>query len=293
MDPTAPWFEALSRLHAEGRPCAVVVVTEVSGSAPRETGARLVVADGELVWGTIGGGRLEHLAIEHAAELLAGGGRRTDSVDYPLAEAAGQCCGGKVTLFYETFPWTRREIVVFGAGHVAQALAGLQPYLAADVLLVDPREEAEIRPPVPAERPWRLLCVDAPEEEVDALGDSALVLIMTHDHALDLRVLERALARGGFPYVGLIGSARKWERFRRRLLERGFDAADIDAVTCPIGSTKTTKEPRTIAISVANELLEVLADLERRAGLPTAPPTAAAAQPPAPPRGAPTGSATR
>jgi xanthine dehydrogenase accessory factor len=270
MQQGGTWFEALAALRAEGRPCAVVVVTEVRGSAPRETGARLVVAGGELVWGTIGGGRLEHLALEHASALLSRGGRLTDSVDYPLAESAGQCCGGQVTLFYETFPWTRRQVVVFGAGHVAQALAGLQPYLEAEVLLVDPREEDEIHPPVPAERSWELLCVDAPEEEVDALPGSALVLIMTHDHALDLRVLERALRRGGFPYLGLIGSARKWERFRRRLLERGLEEASIDTVTCPIGSTKTTKEPRTIAISVANELLEVMGELERRTAVPAA-----------------------
>lgn len=257
------WFEALAALRAAGRPCAVVVVTEVRGSAPRETGARLVVSDGELVWGTIGGGRLEHLAIEHATDLLARGGRLTDSVDYPLAESAGQCCGGQVTLFYETFPWIRRRVAIFGAGHVAQALAGLQPYLDAEVLLIDPREEAEIRPAVPDARPWELLCVDEPEEEVEGLPASTLVLIMTHDHALDLRILERALARDGLPYIGLIGSARKWDRFRRRLLERGLGEDRIDSVTCPIGSTKTTKEPRTIAISVANELLEVMADLER------------------------------
>ena len=262
---TGTWFETLSRLHAEGRPCAVVVVTEVAGSTPRETGARLIVAGGELVWGTIGGGKLEHLAIEHAGALLAQGGRRTDTVDYPLSEKAGQCCGGKVTLFYETYPWTARQVVVFGAGHVAQALAALQPYLQSDVLLIDPREEDEIRPRIPVSKPWRLLCVDAPEEEIDELPESALVLIMTHDHALDQRVLERALRRGCFPYVGLIGSGRKWARFRARLAERGITEGQLATVTCPIGSTKTTKEPLTIAISVANELLEVMGELERAA----------------------------
>ncbi len=258
MDSKTTWFEALSSLRDRSQPCAVVVVTSVSGSAPRETGARLIVADGELVWGTIGGGNLEHMAIQHATQLVAQGGHLSESCDYPLAEKTGQCCGGKVALFYETYPWTTRQLVVFGAGHVAQALAGLQHYLACELQLIDSREQAEIRPLIPAERSWSILCVDDPEEEIDELPAASLVLIMTHDHALDLRILERALKRGGFPYLGLIGSSRKWERFQARLGERGVTPEQIASVRCPIGSSKTSKEPRAIALSVAAELLEVM-----------------------------------
>ena len=252
------WFEALAELKQAGTPCAVVVVTEVSGSAPRESGARLIVAQGKLAWGTIGGGNLEHLTIAHGTELLKQSQHVSESRDYPLAESTGQCCGGKVTLFYETYPWTTRQVVVFGAGHVAQALAGLQEYLASDLLLIDSREQAELQPPIPEQRSWSLLCVDDPEEEIEVIPEGSLVLIMTHDHALDLRVLERALSRGTFPYVGLIGSGRKWLRFQKRLAERGYSAEQIASVVCPIGTAKTSKEPKAIAVSVAAELLEVL-----------------------------------
>ncbi|MCB9915538.1 MAG: xanthine dehydrogenase accessory protein XdhC [Planctomycetes bacterium] len=257
------WFEVLAELRAAGTPCAVVVVTEVKGSTPREVGARLVVAGGELVWGTIGGGKLEHLAIVRASELVATGRARSESAEFPLAEAAGQCCGGHVTLFFEVFPWTARRVVVFGAGHVAQALAGLHGYLGAELELVDPRDEAELVPTPPAGRSWTLTCIDAPEGEVARLPQDALVLVMTHDHALDLAILEALLARGGFPYVGLIGSERKWARFRRRLAARGFTPAQIGSVRCPIGVTKSSKEPAAIAISVAAELLDVMASLGR------------------------------
>ena len=155
----------------------------------------MIVADGELAWGTIGGGNLEKQAVEHATRLLAAPAAASESVEYPLSEKVGQCCGGTVTLFYESFRWTRRRVVVFGAGHVGQALAGLAPYLQADVTLIDGRDEAEIRPRVPSERPYELVCIDAPEAEVDALPDDALVVVMTHSHALDLQVVERALRR--------------------------------------------------------------------------------------------------
>jgi xanthine dehydrogenase accessory factor len=261
MQPHRTWFEELAALRAEGRACAMVVVTEVRGSAPREVGARLIVAGGELVWGTIGGGKLEHLAIARASELISTGRAASESRDYPLAESAGQCCGGAVTLFYEVFPWTARRVVVFGAGHVAQALAGLSGYLGAELELIDPREESDLQPVPPTERPWTLTSVDAPEDEVARLAPDSLVLVMTHDHALDQTLLEELLRRGGFPYVGLIGSERKWARFRKRLAARGFDELQLASVTCPIGTTKSSKEPTAIAISVAAELLEVMASL--------------------------------
>jgi xanthine dehydrogenase accessory factor len=227
----------------------------------------MIVADGEPAWGTIGGGNLEHQALEHAAALVAAGAARSESVVYPLSEKVGQCCGGTVTLFFECFPWSRRRVVVFGAGHVGQALGELAPWLQADVTLIDGREDSELRPvpTSPAARPYELVCVDAPEAELDALpadGDETLVVVMTHSHALDLAILERALRRPRpFAYLGLIGSERKWARFQKRLAAKGFSADAIARQTCPIGArakgSGTSKDPRAIAIGAAAELLTV------------------------------------
>ena len=86
---------------------------------------------------------------------------------------------------------------------------------------------------------------------------------MTHSHALDLELVARALRRGTFPYVGLIGSERKWARFRSRLEQRGFEPDELARVTCPIGLGRTSKEPTAIAVSVAAELLERMASAPR------------------------------
>lgn len=257
MDPSQAWIETLADMRTRREPCALVVVTTVKGSTPREVGARMIVAGGRVAWGTIGGGNLEKLAIERADELLAAGERVAVSVDVPLAESAGQCCGGHVSLLVEAFPWRRRTVTVFGAGHVGQALAGLGPYMRADVRVIDPRPEAELVPTPPADRTWSLLTESDPAGEVDALPADTAVLVMTHSHPLDLEVLAAALKRGTFPYVGLIGSERKWKRFRARLLERGFDEADVDGVICPIGVVRGSKEPNAIALSTATEISEL------------------------------------
>ena len=256
------WIDALADLRARRVPCVLVVVAGVEGSAPREPGARMVVAEGALAFGTIGGGQLERLARERSAELLARGERCAETVPYTLSERAGQCCGGRVTLFYEAFPWRRPTLAIFGAGHVGQAIGGLAEYLGCDVVLIDPRNEEELQPRLPAVRPYRVLFVDSPEVELDGLPADALVLVMTHSHALDQELVARALRRGTFPYLGLIGSGRKWARFRQRLEQRGFDERSLARVRCPIGLTKHSKEPRAIAISVAAELLDVLAQAE-------------------------------
>jgi xanthine dehydrogenase accessory factor len=82
---------------AQGR-VARVVVAEVSGSAPREAGAAMLVWEGGMS-GTIGGGALEWVAIGAARALLPTGGARLDRV--ALGPARGQCCGGSVTLLTE------------------------------------------------------------------------------------------------------------------------------------------------------------------------------------------------
>lgn len=255
MDPSQSWIEELAALRDAGTPCAVVVVSGSKGSVPREAGARMIVAGGDLVWGTIGGGRLEQLAIEAATELVNGGTSTTRAMELPLSESAGQCCGGVVQLLVESFVWRTSPLYVFGAGHVAQALGGLADYLRCRVELIDPREEDEIRPRLPKERPYELRLVDAPEGEVDELPAGARVVIMTHSHDLDQRIVEAALRRDDLAYLGLIGSDRKWARFQKRLVAKGYTPEQIARVRCPIGLGPSSKEPTAIAISVAAELL--------------------------------------
>lgn len=79
---------------------------------------------------------------------------------------------------------------------------------------------------------------------------------MTHDHAEDLFGLERALRRADLGYLGLIGSAGKWARFRQKLKAQGFSDQDLQRVTTPIGLPGVrSKAPEAIAIATAAQLL--------------------------------------
>jgi xanthine dehydrogenase accessory factor len=80
---------------------------------------------------------------------------------------------------------------------------------------------------------------------------------MTHSHPLDEAICERILRRDDFAYFGLIGSLAKRRQFEKRLEQRGTPPGRLAAMTCPIGIAGIPgKEPATIAIAVAAELLQ-------------------------------------
>jgi xanthine dehydrogenase accessory factor len=98
-----------------------------------------------------------------------------------------------------------------------------------------------------------------PELVLGELPTGSHVLIMTHDHAEDAALCDAALRCGHLRSIGLIGSAAKWARFRKRLMAEGHDAAALERITTPIGIPGIEgKEPATIAVSVAADLLRRL-----------------------------------
>ncbi len=84
-------------------PVVRVVITGFEGSAPRETGASMLVwQDGQS--GTIGGGALEFQMAARARKLLGQiGDWRREIVKMPLGPALNQCCGGNVEMLLERY----------------------------------------------------------------------------------------------------------------------------------------------------------------------------------------------
>lgn len=85
---------------ATHEPAALVSVLASEGSAPRGPGTRMLVS-GDRLFGTIGGGQLEHRAIEQARAIMALAPGSWRVQDYPLGPLLGQCCGGRVRLLIE------------------------------------------------------------------------------------------------------------------------------------------------------------------------------------------------
>ncbi len=252
----------------ESRPAIVVEVDRTQGSAPRERGARMLVAADEAI-GTIGGGHLELKAIAEARSLLARGLCEREERHFALGPSLGQCCGGAVTLAFaplddhalERWPAAAPlfHLQLHGAGHVGRAIASGLALLDVKVDWFDPRDE-EFPPTTTLGSPWpariRRIAVDTIEAEVRHAPPGAFFLVLTHEHALDLRIVEAILRRDDFAFCGLIGSETKRAKFVRRLEERGIAAESIARLACPIGIVGIDgKEPEVIAAGVIAQLL--------------------------------------
>ncbi|BFU45289.1 xanthine dehydrogenase accessory protein XdhC [Krasilnikovia sp. MM14-A1004] len=267
------WITAVARLRETREPGVLATVVTVRGHAPRAAGAKLVVGAART-WGSVGGGNLEAVVVDKARALLADAAATPELVTIALSDKAPyqygvQCCGGTVTVLLEPLP-APPAVAVFGVGHVGLELARILARHDLDLHLVDTRPEQ-----LTAER---LAVLDdalahiyvhrlavLPEIVLGELPAGTHILIMTHDHAEDFALCDAVLRGGDFGSIGLIGSAAKWARFSTRLAAQGHDATALERITTPIGIPGIHgKEPATIAVSVAADLLRTI----DRAGAP-------------------------
>ncbi|ORE93482.1 xanthine dehydrogenase, chaperone [Stappia sp. 22II-S9-Z10] len=255
-------LQVLREMLADG-PVVVAAITAKAGSSPRGVGDWLIAGPDRCA-GTVGGGEAERRTIAAAHAMLADG-RTQEVLDIPLHGALDESCGGHLTLALrrlDTAPDgpfaiaeggpvladpAARTVIVYGAGHVGQALVRALAPLPFRLSWVDARPEDAwpVAGPVACRR------APAPETTVADAPDDAFHVVMTHSHAVDLAIVAEVLARP-FGFLGLIGSAAKKAAFLHRLAERGLDTQRL---TSPIGLNIPGKEPAVIAASVTAQLL--------------------------------------
>jgi xanthine dehydrogenase accessory factor len=247
-------------------PDAIVCeLTSVRGSSPREQGTFMLVGRTDL-FGTIGGGALEYMVIEHARRLIANG-QAEEAMDVPLGPEIGQCCGGRVevVLRYANAASRTRlaamvteedaalpHVFVFGAGHVGRALARMLALLPVQLEVIDTRrDEIDL---LPADIKSR--AVPMPEAVVRGAPLGSSYVILTHDHALDFLIAQEALARTDAPYIGMVGSQTKRAKFSSWFKAEGGDARVLERLVLPIGQMGLgDKRPEVIAALAAAEIM--------------------------------------
>ncbi len=262
------WLAAVAELRRERRPGVLVTVADARGHAPRDAGAKMVVAAAQA-WGTIGGGNREETALVRARALLESGGAEPETLVVSLSDKARtdhgrQCCGGEVTVLLEPLAVVP-AVAIFGAGHVGLELARILARYDLELHLADSRKDQLA--------PDRLACLDdavatvhphhapVPELVLGTVPPGTHVLVMTHDHAEDFALCDAALRCDHLGSVGLIGSSAKWTRFRHGLGVEGHTEQAIARIQSPIGDPGVRgKEPAVIAVAVAADLLRAFAD---------------------------------
>lgn len=247
----------------------LIEVDQVHGSTPRDQGTWMLVSETNI-FGTIGGGQLENIAIKHAREMLTATVDIQTDIQIPLGPHIGQCCGGVVNLKFDILDEagrltceqvfaaeisSQRDIYIFGAGHVGKALSEALSLLPVNAMLIDSRDEelAQVSNYVQTH------LTALPEAMVREAKAGSVFMIMTHDHSLDFLITKEALERGDAAYVGMIGSKTKRATFKNWLKrEQGSDVG-FDRLICPIGNTDMNdKRPEVIAALATTEIIEHL-----------------------------------
>jgi len=246
------WLQAAAALQQRGAAYVIVTLVNIKGSAPRESGTKMLVTE-DTIFDTVGGGSLEFIAIDRARALLKEGKDQHHMEDVALGAKLGQCCGGHVSMLFECFAQSAVHIAIFGAGHVGRALVPILGQLPLRVRWIDNREK-EFPDQIPLNT--QRIVAEHPVEEVLNLPVGSCVVVMTHEHPLDFAIVEAALKRGDCSYVGVIGSQTKAGRFKLGLAGNGLPPEAIEKLHCPIGSpTVPGKHPAEVAVSIAADLI--------------------------------------
>src|SRR5947207_14243703 len=126
-----------AKLAQDGEPFVLITVIRTQGSTPRDAGAKMIYRN-PTPQGTVGGGQFELLVLDAAQRHLEN--RTSGTEKYTLGADADQCCGGVMEVFFD-FCGARQRLVVFGAGHVSQALAQILTTAPLEVVIVDDRQD--------------------------------------------------------------------------------------------------------------------------------------------------------
>ena len=253
------WIDALVTMRQQNIGFVLVTVLEVEGSAPRNQQSKMVITESQI-FDSIGGGKLEHQAMQQARMMLHQNVQSSVRQSYTLGKDLTQCCGGKVEILFECFIRYDFNIVLCGAGHVGKAMVKILSDLPCRVTWTDSRKNLLHQAMEELSTPSNVIAdvMQNPFALIEASPVDSLYLVMTHSHEIDFELCEAILGRKDVAYCGLIGSRSKAAKFRSRLKRKGFSDTELDRLTSPIGlDLGQGKLPMEVAVSTAAQLMQV------------------------------------
>ncbi|MBE0700175.1 MAG: XdhC family protein [Acholeplasmataceae bacterium] len=253
-------FEKIIAFKNQGLDMVLVTAIEKEGEGPVEVGKKMLICENGEMLGTVGGGALEHYAIEKAKDLLI---KRTHLTEKYLLDKGKvsadtktlpMVCGGKVTLYYE-FIGYKNYVYIFGGGHVGKALAGVLKPLNFHLTLIDERKVIYDQFEDTNEK-FHMQFADFIVQHGIRLN--SLVVVCTPSHVYDYHVINKILEMKLKPkYIGMMCSFEKLKDYLTATYEKFGNDIDLSNFYSPIGLNLGGGSPEEIAISIAAELLAV------------------------------------
>lgn len=241
--------------NARGESVAVATVIQTSRSVPRRAGSKMLVRSDGTTIASVGGGEMESRVVREALDALADGA--IHKLTYDLVDTSKGdpgVCGGTVEILIEPH-LPSPTLYVIGCGHVGRAVSDLAKWLGFRVIATDDRVDLA----TPELMPSADAVIAGPLDAALAthpIDRHTSVVMVTRNVAVDLELLPSIFATNA-RYIGLMGSARRWQTTRSKLAEAGATEADLARITTPIGLEIKAETPEEIAVSI---LAQVVAD---------------------------------
>lgn len=246
---------------------AVVVLVLMPPSA--EAGGRIVIRrapDGTLA--RVGGSGDD--ILDSALQELARNAMEGAEDAHEGVHSLGGDGDPEVRFFLEVHR-PQPELLIVGAGHIAQPLCSVGALMGFRVRVLDDRPEFATRERFPEAEEVVRIDMDDPFGQVPLTPETHVILV-TRGHKYDYACLRQLLSRDEeVRYIGMIGSRRRVRAAFTELVDEGFDRARIAKVRAPVGLDLRAETPAEIAVAVAAEIVllwrggsaQPLADQER------------------------------
>ena len=230
----------------------VAVIMPVDGP-PELVGQRVVIRrsdDGTLRrLGSFGDEALDEAALALAESALEDPASDVDGI-HELTSTGGD----KVSVYIEGHH-PHPDLVIVGAGHIAQPLCALGSLIGFRVIVIDDRPDFATQERFPEAD--RVVRVDFADPFADIPIHSAThVVLVTRGHKYDYECLRRLLRMEVEPpYIGMIGSRRRVRAAFAQLVKEGLPRDRLATIRAPLGLDIGAETPAEIAVSVAAEIV--------------------------------------
>ena len=248
-------YQALAQLEEQNQAGVLCTIIRSQGSTPRHTNSKMLVYQNGSIIGSIGGGELENRVIQEAELILKD--RSSKIITYQMTDPSRGdpgICGGQVDIYMEPI-LPKPTLLVIGSGHVGKAVAHLASWLGFHVVINDDRPEFCNLEAVPEAKQFFPVSITELVEQFNITPWTYIVLT-TRGSQVDVAGLP-VLLKSPAPYIGVIGSKRRWEITCKELLAQGLSEVDLEQVKSPIGFELNAETPEEIAVSIMAEVLMI------------------------------------
>jgi xanthine dehydrogenase accessory factor len=270
-------LDVISTRKSTGTPFALATVVRTVAATAAKAGAKAVILpDGTISEGWIGGGCARAAVLKAARDALADGKSRLVSVQPPdELEDQGHKAGeeqdgvrfaknmcpsqGTMDIFVEPV-LPRPQVVICGSSPVAVAIADLAKRSGYAVTVCAPAAEQTAF----AEADRRIEGFALPVDD-----NAARYVVVSTQGRGDEAALAAALAVD-VDYVAFVGSRKKAQSLKAALAERGVTSERLAKLKAPAGLDLGAITPDEIAISILAEIVAVRRGKDARGDAPAA-----------------------